>query len=78
MCKVTIEPVLRTGLLPSRNLRYKDYQLVAPASICKECFAASKYGSLEEISTVKAMATEMEKHALSAWWRKAMGFAGSD
>jgi len=65
----------------AHDLRYKDYQLVAPvASVSDESdsptSSPAELGSLEEVETVKEMAAEMQVRGLAKWWRRAMGFSG--
>ncbi|KEF63254.1 uncharacterized protein A1O9_01231 [Exophiala aquamarina CBS 119918] len=63
------------------ELRYKDYQLVAPvrtvATTDQACLESSyeSLGVLEEVATVKEMAAHMESKGVMHWWRVAMGFA---
>ena len=63
------------------DLRYKDYQLVAPVRALAECQDKSHEtddspaGTLVEVDSVKEMATQMELRGLLRWWRVAMGFA---
>jgi hypothetical protein len=61
------------------DLRYKDYQLVAPVDAVRanetvEKDMNAKLGSLEETETVKDMAAQMDSMGLLKWWRVAMGF----
>ncbi|KIW30243.1 uncharacterized protein PV07_06001 [Cladophialophora immunda] len=63
------------------DLRYKDYQLAAPVhAISSELQRDGpqqddeRAGCLEEVATVKEMATDMEARGLQRWWRVAMGF----
>ncbi|KIW98726.1 uncharacterized protein Z519_00389 [Cladophialophora bantiana CBS 173.52] len=63
------------------DLRYKDYQLAAPVHAILSEFDGdgpqqedAKVGCLEEVATVKEMATHMEARGLQSWWRIAMGF----
>lgn len=62
------------------DLRYKDYQLVAPAARAPEGIngdaAEVSLGTVEEVDAVRDMAAVMEGKGLLEWWRKAMGFAG--
>ncbi|KAK5064285.1 hypothetical protein LTR84_000118 [Exophiala bonariae] len=64
------------------GLRYKDYQLAAPVeSIAggeqggSTLEMESPLGILEEVGTVKEIATSMEAKGIISWWRSAMGFA---
>ncbi|KAJ9633506.1 hypothetical protein H2204_006889 [Knufia peltigerae] len=65
------------------DLRYKDYQLVAPVKALAECQDKppqttdddSPAGTLVEVDSVKEMAAQMEVRGLLSWWRVAMGFA---
>ncbi|KAJ4504800.1 hypothetical protein HRR83_003066 [Exophiala dermatitidis] len=65
------------------ELRYKDYQLVAPVHAVPPDTQLERdagdsepsLGILEEVDTVKEMAAHMEKRGLQKWWRVAMGFA---
>ena len=60
------------------DLRYKDYQLVAPTSAAgKRAQASSEHGILREVDTVKGFAAEMETKGLLTWWRTAMGFTNN-
>jgi len=58
------------------DLRYKDYQLVAPVEAVPfdEENVQTTLGALEEVDTVKEMAAHMEAQGLQKWWRVAMGF----
>jgi hypothetical protein len=58
-----------------RNLRYKDYQLVSPVASSCVGFENAKYGVLQEVETVRAMADEMQGNGLLEWWRCGMGFS---
>ena len=69
------QDTVQTWVETVRNLRYKDYQLASATSSAANGFTASKYGTLEEVSTVKEMSAKMEEVFLIEWWRKAMGFA---
>ncbi|KIW17574.1 hypothetical protein PV08_04769 [Exophiala spinifera] len=63
------------------DLRYKDYQLVAPVKALAKCQDKpqnnddSPAGTLVEVDSVKEMASQMEIRGLLRWWRVAMGFA---
>jgi len=62
------------------DLRYKDYQLVAPVRAISKLETAperppNELGNVEEVETVKEMAARMESRGLQQWWRVAMGFA---
>ncbi|KIX00463.1 uncharacterized protein Z518_10603 [Rhinocladiella mackenziei CBS 650.93] len=61
------------------DLRYKDYQLVAPVNSVEDSQISPhnpgiKLGALEEVATVKEMAAQMESRGLQKWWRGAMGW----
>ncbi|EXJ95926.1 hypothetical protein A1O1_01051 [Capronia coronata CBS 617.96] len=61
------------------ELRYKDYQLIAPVSPVPDTQLPQKipdtpFGTLEEVDTVREMAAQMEARGLQKWWRVAMGF----
>ena len=58
-----------------RNLRYKDYQLVSHVKPAIQGFPSREYGTLEEVPSVKDMATKMKASSLDQWWRMAMGFS---
>ena len=58
-----------------RDLRYKDYQLVAHIDRCESTIVEGNvHGLLEEVSTVKEMGSRLGKAGLEEWWRKAMGW----
>lgn len=68
-----------------RDLRYKDYHLVAapapiennPSSFSSHILSSSNNHSdwsFEEFSTVKDFGKQMEDRCLLDWWRKAMDF----
>jgi hypothetical protein len=61
------------------DLRYKDYQLVAPVINAKTNMgkprSIGERGLLEEVATVKEMGAMMDDAGLRGWWRKAMGFS---
>ncbi|KAI1614257.1 hypothetical protein EDD37DRAFT_653001 [Exophiala viscosa] len=61
------------------DLRYKDYQLMAPVAAVSDSTAVKQaatanLGALEEVDTVKEMGAQMELRGLQKWWRIAMGF----
>ncbi|KAK4940446.1 hypothetical protein LTR10_019430 [Elasticomyces elasticus] len=61
------------------DLRYKDYQLMAPVAAVPDFKDAKQggtanLGTLEEVDTVKEMGAQMELRGLQRWWRIAMGF----
>ena len=62
------------------DLRYKDYQLVAPPEAWEDNSSQNAgenaSGSLEEVESVRAMASTMENRGLLDWWRRAMGYTG--
>ena len=58
-----------------RNLRYKDFQLVSHVKPTTQGFVSPADGTLEEVSTVKEMASKMKDSSLEEWWRTAMGFS---
>ena len=67
-----------------RDLRYKDYQLVAPVDVVVDgrdpeaggprAASITRFGTLEEVDTVKELAARMDSTGLTKWWRIAMGF----
>ena len=59
------------------NLRYKDYQLVAPPGPAPgEALRVEPRGfAFEEVATVKQFGAKMEEKGLTEWWREAMGYA---
>ena len=57
------------------GLRYKDYQLVAPAEKAENRSSLGEFGTLEEVATVKEMGARLEDAGIFGWWRKAMGFS---
>jgi hypothetical protein len=63
------------------DLRYKDYQLVAPVATMPESAEvgarADGLGTLKEVEAVRDIAAVMEKKGLLDWWRKAMGYVDS-
>ncbi|KXT00332.1 hypothetical protein AC578_5861 [Pseudocercospora eumusae] len=65
-----------------QRLRYKDFQLVArPAEVVRgpnSKEVALSTGILDEIDSVKGMATRMEDLDVLDWWRKAMGYSGNE
>lgn len=71
-----------------RELRYKDFQLVAGVRATDvagdkdeagrretELVERGKYGVLEEVGSVREFAEVMDRRGLGVWWRNAMGFA---
>lgn len=56
------------------ELRYKDYQLVAPPVAAAKTVVKQE-PRLEEVGTVKEMGATMDNAGLREWWRKAMGFS---
>ncbi len=62
------------------DLRYKDYQLVAPVSALpppspsESAAEGTSLGALDEVATVKEMAARMQSRGLQRWWRVAMGY----
>lgn len=56
------------------ELRYKEFQLVVSVSHMKTERWVGVQGALEEVDSVKGMATKMNEHGLREWWRKGMGF----
>ena len=65
-----------------QRLRYKDFQLVArPAVIERGAMHSSgsdhKTG-LYETESVKDFAMRMDDRGVLAWWKKAMGYTGSE
>jgi hypothetical protein len=60
------------------ELRYKDYQLVAPAAAMEPCVRLGSNGVLDEVATVKEMSAVFQKHGMLEWWRKSMGFMKED
>lgn len=57
------------------SLRYKDYQLVAPAGLAsKKAVPSTEVGTLREVNTVREFAAEMQSKGLLPWWRVSMGF----
>lgn len=67
---------------PLQRLRYKDFQLVVrPAEVVREPDSKQTplyTGILDEIDSVKGMATRMENLGVLDWWRKGMGFSGNE
>ncbi|KAF7194246.1 hypothetical protein HII31_04483 [Pseudocercospora fuligena] len=65
-----------------QRLRYKDFQLVArPAELVRESNTEDTHlptGVLDEIDSVKDMATRMEDLGVLNWWRKGMGYSGNE
>lgn len=65
-----------------QRLRYKDFQLAArPAAVDQEVDGRSREPistGLFETDSVKDFATQMENRGVLEWWRKAMGYSGSD
>lgn len=66
-----------------KRLRYKDFQLVArPGGLVREMPGAGSEGEiptgLSEIHSVKEFAARMESLGVFGWWRKGMGYAGSE
>ncbi|KAK4621586.1 hypothetical protein CLAFUW4_06891 [Fulvia fulva] len=65
-----------------QRLRYKDFQLVArPAAIERDAMHPS--GSdhrtgLYETDSVKDFAVQMDNRGILAWWKKGMGYTGSE
>lgn len=67
-----------------RELRYKDYQLVAGVARVEAGAGAGggrvlvvqrgQYGLLEEVESVKEFAGAMDERGLGVWWRTAMGY----
>lgn len=73
---------LTTYLYPVlKNLRYKDYQLVARAAAVRRENTPDaqqmKRTGLFESETVKDFGSQMQQRGVYAWWREAMGFTGS-
>jgi len=71
---------VQTWVNSVRDLRYKDFQLVAPTAALPEGVVtdveADELGSLKEVEAVRDMAAIMERKGLLEWWRKAMGYVG--
>ncbi|KAF2166388.1 hypothetical protein M409DRAFT_66830 [Zasmidium cellare ATCC 36951] len=67
-----------------QRLRYKDFQLASrPSVVERGANVVDEDGNhrqpgLFEVSAVKDFAADMEKRQVYAWWRKAMGFTGSE
>jgi hypothetical protein len=67
-----------------QRLRYKDFQLAArPAEIfgqegANDHIEQEPPTGLFETDSVKDFATQMEKRGVLEWWKKAMGYSGSE
>ncbi|EME43551.1 hypothetical protein DOTSEDRAFT_89372 [Dothistroma septosporum NZE10] len=65
-----------------QRLRYKEFQLIArPAVIAKDVMHASEADhktGLYETDSVKDFAAHMDNRGVLAWWRKGMGYIGSE
>ena len=76
------ESGVREWVANVQKLRYKDFQLVRkPAEkevAGKEVENRVTYGKLEEVDTVKEFGERMEGMGVWTWWRKGMGYLGSD
>lgn len=78
--RLSVEADLDASVL--QRLRYKDFQLVArPAAIERDAMHPS--GSdhrtgLYETDSVKDFAVQMDNRGILAWWKKGMGYTGSE
>jgi hypothetical protein len=59
------------------DLRYKDYQLVAPPArlIDRGAGSAGDGFAFEEVESVKEFGAKMQEMGIWEWWRKAMGYS---
>ncbi|KAK4225020.1 hypothetical protein QBC38DRAFT_369676 [Podospora fimiseda] len=74
-CKGT-EDGVKNWVGTVQRLRYKDFYLAAkPALIEPAVGKLQEQIGLFEVGDVNDFATAMEERGISAWWRKAMGFA---
>ena len=71
---------IKTWIGTVHDLRYKDYQLVAPPELVPESapIKDAKNDAVDydfvELETVKELGAKMEEKGVLDWWRKAMGY----